>query len=233
MLEFITSPLNTFFNWGLTKLNINIEHKRQQTVKLKRLLYNLLALKTWVEKEVHMDQQLNRLLTIYADEVGQKMPEGAIYVRSKQAWMLQYIKKKFLSTDKFTAISENIEITLKELSEIDPIFAFELSGIYNITEKLDMVKGYLDGLSAEINIDVEMQDGDIVFDEMLRPQIINEVFVQLQEHVLVVAKMIDIKTYEKVAGMRQQVITPIDEADFKRFMAPLITKIHQKVLAKE
>jgi len=195
-------------------------------------LFNLLELKSWVEKEVFIDEQLNRLLTIYADEVGQKMPEGGVYVREKQAWMLQYIKKKFLSTDKFTAIGESIDITLKELSEIDPLFAFQLSGIYNITEKMNLVKSYLEGLSTEIEIEVETQNNDTVFDDMLRPQIINDIFVQLQQDVLLVAKMIDMKTYEKVTGMRQQIITPIDEADFKRFMAPMITKIHKKVLAE-
>jgi len=69
-------------------------------------------------------------------------------------------KESFLSVDKFTAIAENIEITLKELSEIDPLFAFQLSGIYNITEKMEMVKSYLKQASSEI--EDENQDSDAV-----------------------------------------------------------------------
>jgi len=51
--------------------------------------------------------------------------------------------------------------------------------------------------------------------------------------VLEVAKMIDVKTYDKVISMNQQADQPIDEAEFKRFMAPIITKILKAVKAQD
>jgi len=225
MLEFITSPINTFFNWGLSKLNRNAEHKHEERTKLKRLLYCLLELRNWLQKEVFLDEQIGQFMTLYEREIALEWPGGDVLLRSKRPLIIKLIKKAIFSVDKYTATSSKIQNTLAELSEINPLFAHELSDIYNITEKLDMLKTYMDAAMAELEDPLE--EGSFIMEDVLRPQLVNDVFVQIQVHTQEVAKMIDHKIYEEVKLKSRAAIAPIDENDFRRFMSPILKKLRK------
>ena len=225
LLEFIRSLVNTVLNWFLAKQGRDAEHTREQDIKLKRLLYHLLELKSWIEKEVFLDQHITKFLTLYENAIANDLPDGVLSLEKKRPWMIKQIKKVVFSVDKYSVTASNIETILIDLSEIDPLFAFQLSGIYNITEKMNILKSYLND-SMEQGED-SCEGREFIFEDVLRPQLVNDVFVQIQQDILKVAKMIDKKTYEKIISMNTIIPAAPDEAEFKRFMAPVLKKLRK------
>ena len=114
------------------------------------------------------------------------------------------LKNSIVQPSKIAQIEENIDLTISELSEIYPIFAYELSGSYKIKEKLDSAEQYFQTISIQFDEEFPAEIKD-----WIKPKISTELILNFDEYIKAIAKKIGRKTENNVS----EKLNPKDEID--------------------
>jgi hypothetical protein len=203
-----------FTAWFLGFTNQQYTFNRQDKIKLKRLLFNLMELRYWIQKELHLDKQMKEILDLFFVEMLKHIPFPADQMPGIKQMMLGIIRKQFLLQPKLPDLESSIETIVKELAEVDPVFAFELTGKFHVTEKISAIQSYLAQVDAPQGDDPSEKDR--IMELVLRPQMMGEVVRQLDEHILDIARKISRNMLNQVKAM---VYSPDEGIDKEQTMA--------------
>lgn len=226
LTSIITALVSIFvccLSWYLVRVNQNTDLKRQENRKLNRLIFNLLELKFWIDKEVDIDQQLGRLLDAYEHEIIQRdidiTPEGFKEIRVA---ITEILKQQILTHSEIPALEDNIEVIIRDLAEVDPVFAFELTGKYRITVHMARIQEILDAAGPPPENSTIPQ---IMVNDILRPKILKDLQKELHIHIPLIAKKTDKKTYNDLRLLPESTTTEIDIVEVSRFLKDLVPKL--------
>ncbi|QEM12591.1 hypothetical protein [Mucilaginibacter rubeus] len=212
--------------WSLGFANLQSTYNRQDNIKRKRLLFNLMELRYWIEKELQLDQQLAEILELFIIELQKRLPLPEDELLGIKALMSGIIRKQFLIQPKLPDLETSIDNIVKELAEVDPVFAFELNGRFQVTDKIKSIQAYLE--QVEVPEGEGPSNKEKLFDKILRPKLMTEVVKQLDEHILNIAGMISRKVLKKVKNAVYPSDTMLDRSEVHSFLNDYITKlIHQ------
>lgn len=192
ILGFILSEFGKYFS------DRKHEHK-----KLKKLLFNLLELR-WLIKQ---DIEINRDITEYIkrmkirlkEEFGEEVSEGVEYAIPM---ITEIFKKSLVKPEKINEIENNINSTLKELSEIHPVFAYELIGRFKIKEKLDSIEQYFETINNQIDQINKVEELKEFYSEiknLVDPKLSTELTSEMDNHIKSIARKISRKTSKIVS----------------------------------
>ncbi len=115
-------------------------------------------------------------------------------------------------------IEEKIDITISELSEIYPVFAYELSGQYKIKERLEKSEQYFEQFkefTEEIPFDIK---------EWVQPKLTKKLIDELDTFIIGIAKKIGRKTKNEVLEMINRPAID-DNGEMEKFINEYIEKI--------
>ncbi|MFL0093016.1 hypothetical protein V3A08_15580 [Tenacibaculum maritimum] len=104
----------------------------------------------------------------------------------------EILKNKIVQPNKIKEIEINIDSTINELAEIYPVFAYQLSGKYKIKELLEGTENYFN----EVSEFIEKMPKELT--EWIQPKLSNELFEELDEYILEIAKKINRKTKKDI-----------------------------------
>jgi hypothetical protein len=223
IFEKFVPVLSVIIGWFLGFGSQQLTYNRQDKIKLKRLLYNLMELRYWVQKELQLNKQLTEILDLFMLEMQKQIPLPADELHPMKALMTGLIRKQFLIQPKLPDLETSIENIVKELAEVDPVFAFELTGRFHVTEKIKSIQGYLD--HVEVPEGEDAADKDRFFENVLRPQMMTDVVKQLDEHILRIARKINRKTLTGVKAAVYPVDDALDKAEVLSFLNDYIPRL--------
>jgi len=181
--------------WGISEFGKFSTERKNNTKKFKKLLFNLLELRWLLKREI----DLNNDITLYIERLKQKISAefgedafGDTEVNMIKPMITEILKSKIVQPNKIKEIEINIDSTINELAEIYPVFAYELSGRYKIKERLEGVESYFNEVSEFI------EDMPKELTEWIQPKLSDELFEELNEYILEIAKKINRKTKREI-----------------------------------
>lgn len=148
-------------------------------------------------------------------EFGPESVEGEEHFKSI---IVKILKDSIVQQGKIAEIENNIDATIIELSEIYPIFAYELSGRYKIKENIENAEQYFQTIANQLEeFPTEIKD-------WIKPKISNELIADLDEYIKLIAKRIGRKT-SKDAIEKLKPEDGNDISELNKFIDEYITEI--------
>jgi len=183
--------ITLILGWGISEFGKFSAERKNNIKKFKKLLFNLLELRWLLKREI----DLNNDITLYIGSLKQKITAnfgedafGDAEVNMIKPMITEILKNKIVQPDKIKEIEINIDYTINELAEIYPVFAYELSGRFKIKERLEGAENYF----SEVSEFIEEMPKELT--EWIQPKLSNELFEELDEYILEIAKKINRKT---------------------------------------
>lgn len=186
--------------WGLSESGKLFSSKKQDKRKLKRLLFYLLELRFYFAREHSLERGIELYFSNLKDKLTEKLgitigPDDMqqIFVFLKPT-IHKTLTKVREGSSQFELLEKNIDKVLDDLSEIFPIFAYELSGQHKIKERLSGVSTYIDEVET-------VTDGEMPFDikNWMTPKLTSNLLKDMDKSILRIAERIDSKTRRQVA----------------------------------
>jgi hypothetical protein len=191
-IPIIGALITGLLGWLIARLNIRSDEKKQERKRLRRLLYNMLELKSWVDKvisaEMFTDSYADKMLVAIGVRYPEKQQEELVEMKDILSPLL---KKMILDQPQNPWLEQNINEIIREFSEIDPFFAYDLTGKYQLNEMLERIKNSVSNLVAEAE---SAPQASLFLDHLLRPVMMVELQRDLKIHLPQIAKLIDKKT---------------------------------------
>jgi len=196
VLKYLGPLIGVFVGWLLTRKNDKDKLVREDKRKLKQTLKTLLDLRY----EINLVRRDEDFINIYVETVKTKFGELGQLDTEQTNRIIDLLKKMIeeagLTISKQTSktTKENFEKAVDNLSEIDPILAYRLSGKQNIQEFF----GEWEEISKK-SLDEWVTDKDEVKNmiQHFRPKLLNEAIMDLDSVLTEIATQIDNKTLSR------------------------------------
>jgi hypothetical protein len=196
-IDKILPVITLIFGFGLSEFGKYFSDRKNERKKLKKLLFNLLELRWLLKQEIDLNKSITeyieRIKKRLTEEFGGEVAEGAEYFKPI---ITEILKKSLVKPEKIVEIESNIDTTIIELSEIYPIFAYELTGKFKIKEKLDNAERYFETISNKVE---EFGEFPSQIKNWIEPKISTELISEFDEYVKAIAKKIGRKTNKDVS----------------------------------
>lgn len=211
--------LTLLLGWGLSQFGKFWADKKDDTKKLKKLLFNLLELRWLLKRELDLNKEfgiyIEQLTARLTEEFGAEAAQGAEVFKPM---ITEILKDKIVEPERIKEIETNIDSTINELAEIFPVFAYELSGQYKIKDRLEKAESYFNEVSDLL------EDMPKELTDWIQPRISDDLLTSLENYILELAEKINRKTKNEVSG---KLSTKADEdtKDMNEFIDEYIERI--------
>lgn len=218
-IDKILPILTLILGFSLSEFGKYFTDRKNDRKKFKNLLFNLLELRWLLRQEITLNskisQYVERTKVILIKEFGPESVEGEEHFKSI---IVKILKDSIVQQGKIAEIENNIDATIIELSEIYPIFAYELSGRYKIKENIENAEQYFQTIANQLEeFPTEIKD-------WIKPKISNELIADLDEYIKLIAKRIGRKT-SKDAIEKLKPEDGNDISELNKFIDEYITEI--------
>ena len=221
-IDKILPILGVAFGWLLSQYGKYSTDKKNDTRKLKRLLYNLLELRWLLKSELEFEKDISKFFSSFKErisiEFGEDIEDIENGMKALKPVLMQQMKNKLVESDRIKNVELNIDSTITELSETYPVFAYELESQYKIKEKLEKVDNYLNEFEQYFT------ESDFAIKDWMQPKLTDDLLERLNSSILEIAKKIGRKTKKEVSELIKE--TKLEEnEDLQNFMNEYIEQI--------
>lgn len=189
IISSIIGVIGVALGWTLSQFGDYFNERKADRKKLKRLLFYLLELRYQLQRdlnlEVHLKECFNSVRNKLQEITGEPMSED-----SMESILIQQIKSQYDQSSNILSLENEIDNIIAELSEIYPVFAYELKGKYNIKNRFTIAKENLEPIIVEAPIELK----NVVADTLS----IKNLIAELDEYIKEIAKKISKKTKKDV-----------------------------------
>lgn len=126
-LPIITAIISSLLVWALGRWNANKDERKQEKKRLNRLLYNMLELKHWVDNEICVEPFIARYMEKMTAAIKTLDPEMTEAEIAEMAGLISArMKRVIFKQPQLFRLEQNIAEIVRDYSEIDPFFAYNL-----------------------------------------------------------------------------------------------------------
>lgn len=178
-----------------------------------------MELRYWISKELSLDVEMERIVSAYGREIVKTMSVTPGQFALVKPQIIAHLKNQVIIAGKMTGLEIPIETVVQEIAEIDPVFAFELKGKYQVTAIIEALQAQLAQATPENG---QEETIIMVIQDVLRPALLQDLFKELNSHILVIAGLIDKKTHRQLlAGHTGQAVR-INETELNSRMSAYV-----------
>ncbi|PWK68281.1 hypothetical protein LX99_04805 [Mucilaginibacter oryzae] len=222
-LPIITAIISGLLVWALGRWNASKDEHKQEKKRLNRLLYNMLELKHWVDKELsaepfiagYMEKMMATILVAAPDKSQAELAEMTAIISAG-------IKRVILKQPQLPRLEQHIAEIVRDYSEIDPFFAYDLTGKYQLTENLELMKEYLTGVVPQ---DVDMPEATAFMNQLMCPTMLADLQRDLIVHLPQIAGMINDRALSIVNENHLSSKAEIDEAGLENYIQETMPRL--------
>jgi hypothetical protein len=225
-IKTILPLIGVALGWILSEGGKIFADKRQDKRKLKKLLFFLLELRFYFSKELSNEIEIDKHLVLLENKIVTKFGDPDFNLESNiwKPFIKELILKSSNQDDKFEYLADNIDKILIELAEVFPILAYELDGQHKIKDRINKVDNVLNDVKS-------MTDFEMPFDikQWINPKITIELLVDLDRSIKVIAKKIDMKTWQMAKTKIKDMIFKIDVQEFESWIDEYLDKVIENI----
>jgi hypothetical protein len=224
-LPFIVSIIVCLLAWYLTLVSKDKDIKLQNERKMNRLIFNLLELRLLIQKEAAVDEQINQLLKAYESEVSRyKDKFTKEQFQEARETITVAVKEMVLRQTQLLQIEGSINDILNELAEVDPVFAFELNGRFQITAHIQRLNDMMPRLVPESE---GQEMPRLIVDKLLRPKIVQDLLNELNNYLPVIAKKGGKDVYKKYLALNIPQSVEINMQELNQFLSGFVPMLFE------
>ncbi|MEP2770600.1 MAG: hypothetical protein ABJH05_00540 [Fulvivirga sp.] len=217
ILTLLLPIITLILGWSLSQTTEFVTKKRNDKKKLNHLLFNLLELRWLLKKSLELDDNISNFIekisARLSKELGTEAAQGA---QMFQPILSELLKDKLVDPERVATIEKNIDLTISDLADIYPVYAYELSGRYNIREKLEKFESYM----TEVNNYIQNFPSELI--DWVQPKLSNELLAELDDYIMSIAAKIGWKTKKKV---KMKLLTVNQDDDLDQYLSEYIDRI--------
>jgi hypothetical protein len=209
---FVFSTVSIAIGWSLNQLGQWISVRNEDKRKLKSILYHLL--------EVHhlfLRSDFGILVKIVKDKIRQLIPAkeftpevDAVLTNIFTAFANNLVTKDVLKN--FQRLELGYEESIKNLSAVEPLIAYRLSGKTSIYTALEGLSSHVSGLAELLQSDKTKFDKEMkqVVD-IMKPDLTKNIIQELENDMLDIALKINLFTWWELKGVLKKYRATITE----------------------
>ncbi len=191
----IVSPLiGVLLGFGLAQFGEFFKERKAKKKTLKKLLFNLLELNNVLDQELDFENSISDFMNKFLERFPE---EDQRQSKSELPLVIDYLstnlKDHFIENEKVSYLEENIDSIIHDLSEIYPLFAYELNGQYKVKEHLRKTEDYFDKVTQ-----ITEEEFPVDIKNWMTPKITSKLIKRLQDYILEISKSIGRGTYKEV-----------------------------------
>ncbi len=194
-MDSIATLLAVIIGWGLSEGAKIYSDKRLDKRKLKRVLFYLLELRYHFAKELSLEADFQVYTSKVKIQFAEKLKLSNVEIDQEISIWMPIVKKLVIKSlnqnNRLEFLETNIDDVLNDLSEVYPIFAYELSGKHNIKSRLNRLDNYLS------EIEVYQFDNSFDMKEWIQPKLTSALLINIDNSINKISKKIDRKTQKK------------------------------------
>jgi hypothetical protein len=204
--------------------------KRQDKRKLKKLLYYMLELRYHFAWEIFFEAEIDKYWIVLKYKIAQRSgvaqndPEFTEVITSYKPTFVGLISKMNKHDDKINSLSQNIDEVVTELAEIFPVMAYEISGEYNIKQRLEMAQEYLNELQR-----VTDERLDFHFEDYFNSKVTSKLVANLDDYIHQISKMIDRKTARSSKDKISNTIFEANATEVEKLIDEYLDKVISQI----
>jgi len=222
-IELIIPLIGVALGWGLSEQAKLWADKRQDSRKLKRLLYFILELRFHFSRELNAQKDIDNYLETMVEKLKVEFgTEVEIGVEMYKPFVKQILQKNFQDDDQIAFLEENIDTVIIDLAEVFPVFAYELSGQHRIKERLKLAENNLSEVDEWIN------QMPFDFKDWFRPKLTQDLLKDLDDNIERIARRISKSTWKQTSEKIGKMETPV-HSDLDEFVNDYIEKIRKEI----
>ncbi|WP_420578646.1 hypothetical protein [Ekhidna sp.] len=222
-IKIITPLVGVLLGWGLSERAKIWADKRQDKRKLRRLLFFVLELRFHFSRELRaqteIDKYFSKLIQKAKLEFGDEVELGAELYKPM---VTQILKKHFEGNNKIDFLEQNIDEVIISLSEVFPVFAYELNGQYNIRERLQQAEDYLgnfEELTNQLPFDIEA---------WIKPKLTENLLDEIDSTLRKISNKVGSRTWSQVQQKIKR-MDKIDDSDIDNLVVEYFDKIKENL----
>lgn len=225
-MEIIATLVGVIFGWVLTFFSDTLKNIKDDKKKLKVLLFYLLELKYHLQRDIMFKKNIEKLIKALKkkieESIGETLPDNA-----QQLPMIRDIIQSMMEKDSnVERIESDLDGKTKEIAEIDPILAYELTGRYNIKSKLIQSNSYFEAVQSQAP-----EENEINFKEFMESlNYPDELLEDLEDFILELAKKIGRKTKSNVAKKLQIQSDMYSDEEIEVFVTDYLERINNMLI---
>lgn len=224
-MKWITVVLPIFtllIGFVLAQFGDLFKERKEKKRKFKKLLFNLLSLHNIIKKD------FNSLTFVeeYVPEVISKLrPEDReCAIRDLDILMPKLklaFKNSFVEAEKVERLEKSIDSIIEDISEIYPIFAYELSEEYKIKDKLKSFEAYIESMRNQTNEEIPIE-----LKNWLNSQITESIIEKMEYYIQSSAVSINKDTLRGVKVLLEKPIMNMEGKE--KFMDDYLKEFYKK-----
>ncbi|MCL6273384.1 hypothetical protein M3P19_05145 [Muricauda sp. 2012CJ35-5] len=199
--------------WALSEFGKLSSERKNDRKNLKKLLFNLLEIRWLLKRDFEFKEELTTYIEKFEIKVEQKFGQDAAQgAHLIEPIITQILKEKLIRPNRIEEIENRIGSIVDNLSEIYPIFAYELTDVYRIRERIEGIECYFEEISERIEyVTPEMK-------EWAKPRISNELIKRLEEYILDISGKINRKTQKGIERILKESNDRVDDEEIDLFI---------------
>lgn len=205
--------------WALSEYGKFSTDRKNDKKKLKRLLFNLLEIRWLLKRGFEIKNEISTYLERFEIKLKNKFgPDAAQETYLIEPIITEILRDKLVKPDRVKEIETRIDDIIDELSEIYPIFAYELTEVHRIRERIEGIEAYFEEISERIEqMPQEIKD-------WIRPKFSNELLEQLDDYILKIAGKVSWMTKRNVSKKYLKKDKTKDVEEIDKFLDEFIQK---------
>jgi hypothetical protein len=223
-LKIVAPLIGVAIGWALSEYGKVWADQKQDKKKIKKLIFFLMELRFQIVKSLVDENEIFKYLQS-ARETMQKDfgPEATFDIKQLGSMLKTQIKDFSEKEFEVEYLEKNIDQAVLELSEVYPIFAYELNGQYKIKDRLNRLDKYLE--------DVEEWVRQMPFDfkDWVQPKITKDLIIDIDLNLRKLAKKIDRTTVKNVNEKIIKQDQTSESSDIKIFLNDFFLEIQKNI----
>lgn len=216
----IVAPLiGVILGWGLSERAKIWADKRLDKRKIRRLLFYVLELRFHFTRELNAQKTIDNYIQTARIKLKEQFgEESELGIDMYLPFVKQIIEKQFGVDNKIEFLEQNIDSVIFDLSEVFPVFAYELSGQHNIKERLRMAESHLsdfDNLIEQLPFDLK---------DWLKPKLTEDLLDDLDKNLKKISQKIGNKVWSEVQEKIKR-MDSVDSSDLTNLLDEYIAKV--------
>ncbi|MGN7986237.1 hypothetical protein ACTJKC_02795 [Pedobacter sp. 22226] len=190
---------------------------RQDRRKIRRLLFHLLEFRFQFQQETRMKQGLITLRPKILELLSREI--GVPFEMSEEDFGKLFLPMIFNAEteERMEQLALKVDAVLQELSEVEPLLAFELTGKYSIRDRLSYL-GHMPRI-GELPFDME---------EWLKPLVKDDISPELDHTILQISSRISRKIHRETKDHLQRV-PELDDTKLEELVRGYVKKLRESL----
>ena len=200
--------------WLLTRITDRLTDHKQVRKKHNKLLFHLLELQSRINRVLELEKSLEQALPTIEKMLSEEFKQEVSLAEIKPFYM-ESLQQQFEQQLVLPGLPDEIDESLRDLAETDPVLSFRLLGNYQLTQKMQMIRDIMENMRRQLQLP------EVPWDQLFLQPVMTDLARDLEQTIAEVAGRCSKTTRKQLLDLKKSK-SQKEPPGFKEFMEQLI-----------